>query len=255
MQKSLLVSAFVAAVAAPGVLVAQQSGTPTAPAARPAADSLVTRSANGEVEAGNVLAVARNAGNFTVLVRAIEAAGLAETLQGEGPFTLFAPTDEAFAKLPQGQLDSLLANPAQLKVLLLGHVLPTRVTAADAAAQPSATTVTGTSVAIAAKDSGVTVGGAKVVKADIAASNGVVHAVDAVILPAASPATTTDTTAAAKPATVPPTEPTAGEAKPATTPAEVKPESKLPEPTKSEPAKPEPTKPATVPPAGVPLTR
>jgi len=219
MQKSLLVSAFVAAFAAPGVLVAQQSGTPTAPAQPPTTDTLVTRSANGDVEQGDVLAVAKNAGNFTVLLRAIEAAGLAETLQGDGPFTLFAPTDEAFAKLPQGQLDSLLANPAQLKVLLLGHVVPQKVTAADAASQSSATAVTGASIAIAAKDSGVTVGGANVVKADLAASNGVVHAVDAVILPAAAPAApaaTSDTTAGqpveTKPAETlpaPKTEPTA----------------------------------------------
>src|SRR5688500_9985558 len=197
MKQSILVSAIAATLAVPGVLAAQQPSTPTAPvqppsstapAQPPASDSLVTRSANGDVEQGNVLAVAKDAGNFTVLVRAIEAAGLAETLQGEGPFTIFAPTDEAFSKLPQGQLDSLLANPAQLRTLLLGHVVPARVTAADAATQSSATTVAGGNVAIAAKDSGVTVGGANVVKADLAASNGVVHAVDAVILPSAAPA-------------------------------------------------------------------
>jgi len=221
MKKSILVSAFVAAVAAPGVLVAQQSGTPTAPVQPPTADTLVTRSANGDVEAqGNVLAVARDAGNFTVLVRAIEAAGLAETLQGEGPFTLFAPTDEAFAKLPQGQLDSLLANPAQLKVLLLGHVVPSKVTAADAASQSSAQTVAGGNVAIAAKDSGVTIGGAHVVKADIQASNGVIHAVDAVILPAGSPevkpSTSTTEPVTTEPSVPPTTSPTTS---PSTSPA------------------------------------
>ena len=237
MQKSLLVSAFVAAVAAPGVLAAQQSGTPTAPTQPPTADTLVSRSANGDVEQGNVLAVAKNAGNFSVLLRAIEAAGLAETLQGDGPFTLFAPTDEAFAKLPQGQLDSLLANPAQLKVLLLGHVVPSKVTSADAASQSSATTVTCASLAIAAKDSGVTVGGANVVKADLAASNGVVHAVDAVILPAAAPAPASDTTAGVKSETKP---------------AETKPEPSLPVPPTTEPTA--PTTPAPAPAPSIPPT-
>jgi len=126
MQKSLLVSAFVAAFAAPGVLVAQQSGTPTAPAQPPTTDTLVTRSANGDVEQGDVLAVAKNAGNFTVLLRAIEAAGLAETLQGDGPFTLFAPTDEAFAKLPQATLDELAAKPRKLRRVLKYHVVGAR---------------------------------------------------------------------------------------------------------------------------------
>ena len=219
MQKSLLVSAFVVAVATPAALLAQEPvPTQPTPAPVPAApttpqtDTVMERTAGGDVETNNVLAVARNAGNFTTLVKAIEAAGLAETLQGEGPFTIFAPTDEAFAKLPQGQLDSLLADPAKLRVLLLGHVVPTKVTSADAASQGSATTVAGATVAIAKSDSSVKVGNANVVQADIAASNGVVHAVDAVILPASAPAApamppapATDSVAPATPATPSPT--------------------------------------------------
>ena len=260
MQKSLLVSAFVVAVATPAALLAQEpvptqptpAPVPTAPTT-PQTDTVMERTAGGDVETNNVLTVARNAGNFTTLVKAIEAAGLAETLQGEGPFTIFAPTDEAFAKLPQGQLDALLADPAKLRVLLLGHVVPSKVTSADAASQGSATTVAGATVAIAKGDSSVKVGNANVVQADIAASNGVVHAVDAVILPAAAPAapvvppaTPTDSAAPATPAvpttgtpTVPP-------------PAEVKSEA----PAKSEtPAKPETKQGETVPPASVPPVR
>lgn len=206
MSRKLLISAFVAAVAAPSALLAQTT-EPLPPTQPPVEDT--TRTAGGDVEeAGNLVSVARAAGNFSVLLRAVEAAGLTETLSGEGPFTVFAPTDEAFALLPQEQLDSLLGDREALRVLLLGHVIPSKVSAADAAGTPSATTVAGSSVQIASSDAGVTVGNASVVKADIAASNGVIHAVDAVILPGAPAAAAPAPPALPVEPTIPPTEPT-----------------------------------------------
>jgi uncharacterized surface protein with fasciclin (FAS1) repeats len=125
------------------------------------------------------------AGSFTTLVAAVEAAGLVETLKGEGPFTVFAPTDEAFAALPEGTVEDLLLpeNRDQLTAILTYHVVPGRVMSADIAGQTlSAATVNGAEVAIDATD-GVNVGGANVVTADVEASNGVIHVIDAVILP------------------------------------------------------------------------
>jgi uncharacterized surface protein with fasciclin (FAS1) repeats len=125
------------------------------------------------------------AGSFTTLAKALEAAGLVETLKGAGPFTVFAPTDEAFAKLPAGTLDTLLKpeNRAKLTRILTYHVVPGRVMAADVVKLRSATAVSGDSIAIATHGGGVTVDNAHVVKTDIAATNGVIHVIDAVILP------------------------------------------------------------------------
>jgi uncharacterized surface protein with fasciclin (FAS1) repeats len=122
------------------------------------------------------------AGSFTTLVKAVQEAGLVETLKGAGPFTVFAPTDEAFAKLPAGTLEGLLKDKAKLASVLTYHVVPGKVMAADAAKLSSAKTVQGQSVKIDAKN-GVRVNDAKVVKADIEASNGVIHVIDTVILP------------------------------------------------------------------------
>ncbi len=122
------------------------------------------------------------AGNFNTLVTAVKAAGLVETLKGPGPFTLFAPTDEAFAKLPAGALDALLKDKAKLTAVLTYHVVPGKVMAGDAAKLNSAKTVQGQSLSIDAS-SGVAVDGAKVVKADIATSNGVIHVIDTVVMP------------------------------------------------------------------------
>jgi transforming growth factor-beta-induced protein len=133
----------------------------------------------------DIVSVAVNAGNFTTLVRAVQAAGLEETLRGTGPFTVFAPTDEAFAKLPAGALDALIANPEQLRAVLTYHVVPGRVMAADViragSAQPN--TVMGQPLRIRVEDGKVRVNDATVVAADVNASNGVIHAVDSVILP------------------------------------------------------------------------
>jgi uncharacterized surface protein with fasciclin (FAS1) repeats len=123
-------------------------------------------------------------GRFTTLVTALQAAGLVETLQGEGPFTVFAPTDEAFAKLPEGALDDLLANPDQLESVLLYHVVPGQVMAADVVTLNSADTVLGQPVSIRTEGSNVMVGEAQVIITDIPASNGVIHVIDSVLLPA-----------------------------------------------------------------------
>jgi uncharacterized surface protein with fasciclin (FAS1) repeats len=125
------------------------------------------------------------AGDFKTLAAALQAAGLVETLKGPGPFTVFAPTDAAFAKLPAGTLDSLLKpeNKAQLTSILTYHVVPGKVKAADVVKLTSAKTVNGQSVTIKVVDGKVTVDGANVVKTDIGASNGVIHVIDAVILP------------------------------------------------------------------------
>ena len=121
------------------------------------------------------------AGNFSTLVTAVKAAGLVETLKGAGPFTVFAPTDEAFAKVPKATLEGLLADKAALTKVLTYHVVAAKVMAADVKAG-HVKTVQGTDLAMAT-EGGVTVNGAKVVAADVAASNGVIHAIDTVLMP------------------------------------------------------------------------
>jgi uncharacterized surface protein with fasciclin (FAS1) repeats len=123
------------------------------------------------------------AGSFTTLAKALQAAGLVDTLKGAGPYTVFAPTDEAFAKLPAGTVESLLQNPEKLRAVLLYHVVPGKVTASQVVKLKSAKTAQGSSVKIKAGQSGVMVDGANVVKTDVLASNGVIHVIDSVILP------------------------------------------------------------------------
>jgi transforming growth factor-beta-induced protein len=125
------------------------------------------------------------AGKFNTLVAAVKAAGLVETLRGPGPFTVFAPTDEAFAKLPAGTVEELLKpeNKARLQSILTYHVVPGKVMAHDVVKLDSAKTVQGSNIAITAGSGGVMVDNAHVVKTDIVASNGVIHVIDAVILP------------------------------------------------------------------------
>ncbi|SEM63253.1 Uncaracterized surface protein containing fasciclin (FAS1) repeats [Loktanella fryxellensis] len=126
------------------------------------------------------------AGNFTTLVAAVEAAGLVETLKGEGPFTVFAPTDEAFAALPEGTVEDLLLpeNIDQLTAILTYHVVPGAVMAADLTDGMTAATVQGADVTIGVGDT-VTVNDATVTTPDIAATNGVIHVVDSVLMPPA----------------------------------------------------------------------
>ena len=125
------------------------------------------------------------AGNFNTLVAAVKAAGLVDTLKGPGPFTVFAPTDEAFAKLPLGTLESLLKpeNKAKLQSILTYHVVAGKVLAKDVVKLDSAKTVEGQSVTIKTLNGGVMVDGAHVTKTDIVASNGVIHVIDSVLLP------------------------------------------------------------------------
>jgi uncharacterized surface protein with fasciclin (FAS1) repeats len=132
-----------------------------------------------------IVETAVEAGTFTTLVAAVQAAGLVDTLNGEGPFTVFAPTDEAFAKLPAGTVDNLLLpeNRDQLAAILTYHVVPGKVMSGDIAGQQlSVATVEGSEVAINATD-GVMIDEATVVTADVEASNGVIHVIDTVIMP------------------------------------------------------------------------
>ncbi len=134
---------------------------------------------------GTIVEVASKNGSFNTLVAAVKAAGLAEVLSGEGPFTVFAPTDEAFAKLPAGTVENLLEpeNKDQLIAILTYHVVPGKVTSGDVVKLKSAKTVQGGAVTITIADGKVQIDGATVVAADVAASNGVIHVIDQVILP------------------------------------------------------------------------
>jgi uncharacterized surface protein with fasciclin (FAS1) repeats len=133
--------------------------------------------------AADIVDTAVSAGSFSTLVKAVQAAGLVETLKGPGPFTVFAPTDEAFAKLPEGTLDALLKDPAKLKNVLTYHVVPGKVMASDVIKIKSAKTVQGSSAKVKVMGSDVMIDGAKVIKTDIVCDNGVIHVIDSVILP------------------------------------------------------------------------
>lgn len=131
----------------------------------------------------DIVATAVEAGSFKTLVAAVKAAGLVETLQGEGPFTVFAPTDDAFAALPAGTVEGLLKDKAALAKILTYHVVPGKVAAKDVVKLNWAETALGQSVRIRADGGNVMIDGAKVVKADIETSNGLIHVIDQVILP------------------------------------------------------------------------
>ncbi len=132
--------------------------------------------------ADDIVDVAAGAGSFGTLIAAVQAAGLEETLRGDGPFTVFAPTDEAFAALPEGTLEALLADTEALTAILTYHVLPDAVMSTDLSDGMTPETVNGQPVTIGVSDM-VTVDNAIVVTPDIEASNGVIHVIDAVILP------------------------------------------------------------------------
>jgi uncharacterized surface protein with fasciclin (FAS1) repeats len=134
---------------------------------------------------GDLVQVAAAAGSFTTLLAAVEAAGLVEVLQGAGPFTVFAPTDEAFAKLPAGTVEALLADRERLVAVLTYHVVPGRVLAGDVvrAGGAEAATVQGGRLHVVVRDGAVYVGGASVIAADVMATNGVIHVIDTVLLP------------------------------------------------------------------------
>lgn len=131
----------------------------------------------------DIVETAVEAGSFHTLVAAVTAAGLSDTLKGKGPFTVFAPTDAAFAKLPAGTIQGLLADKARLTSLLTYHVVPGRVMAADVVKVRSAKSVQGGNLTVSAENGTVTIDAAKVVQADVLASNGVIHAIDTVLSP------------------------------------------------------------------------
>jgi uncharacterized surface protein with fasciclin (FAS1) repeats len=133
----------------------------------------------------DIVEIAASAGSFNTLVAAVKAAGLVDTLKGKGPLTVFAPTDEAFAKLPAGTVENLLKpeNKDKLTAVLTYHVVPARVTAGEVVNLSSAPTVNGRALRINAQDGRVMVDNAQVVQTDIMATNGVIHVIDSVILP------------------------------------------------------------------------
>ena len=136
-----------------------------------------------QAQTKDLVDTAVSAGTFKTLATALKAADLIDTLKGAGPFTVFAPTDEAFAKLPAGTLDTLLKDPAKLKSILLYHVVPGKVLAKDVVTLKSAKSVQGSAITIAAGGGKVMADKANVIKTDIMATNGVIHVIDAVMLP------------------------------------------------------------------------
>ncbi|MEW6199750.1 MAG: fasciclin domain-containing protein [Planctomycetota bacterium] len=166
-----LVCGLIVAAAGAGVAAAQCGDAPKATAAHGTS--------------GGILEVAASAGSFKTLLAAIDAAGLKGALQGDGPYTVFAPTDEAFAALPAGTLDNLLRpeNKELLQGILKYHVVSGRLAAADVSGRSGAATLNGQRLQFAAKDGAVRVDKARVVKADVGARNGVIHVIDAVVLP------------------------------------------------------------------------
>jgi uncharacterized surface protein with fasciclin (FAS1) repeats len=148
------------------------------------AAALIATPAFADKHAKDIVDTAVEAGSFTTLVAAVEAAGLVDTLKGDGPFTVFAPTDEAFAALPAGTVEDLLKpeNLDQLTAILTYHVVPGKVMSTDLTNNMMAPTVQGSDLTIMT-EGGVTVNGANVTTADIETSNGVIHVIDAVIIP------------------------------------------------------------------------
>lgn len=145
----------------------------------------VAYSGSHEEKQKDIVDTAVDAGSFTTLAAALQAAGLVETLKGEGPFTVFAPTDEAFAKLPEGTVETLLKpeNKDKLVAILTYHVVPGKVTAAEVVKIDSAKSVNGAVIPIKVNEGVVMVDNATVIKPDVMASNGVIHVIDTVILP------------------------------------------------------------------------
>lgn len=195
MKKSRIAAIAAAALASGLVLTACSSSSDDGNAAEPAASEAAAVADDAEMEddaemasepaeaPGTIVDIAAGAADFSTLVAAAQAAGLVDTLNGEGPFTVFAPTDAAFAALPEGLVDALLLpeNKDTLAKILTYHVVPGTVMAADIA-DGDVATVEGQDITLSTAD-GVTVNGVKVIQADIVASNGVVHVIEGVIVP------------------------------------------------------------------------
>jgi len=146
-------------------------------------DDEVPAPAAAAVPQASIVEVARVAGQFSALLRAVEAAGLTETLQDEGPFTVFAPTDGAFANLPDGAIESLLEDPETLTSILLHHVVPGVHTLDDLSTVTELATAGGGTLAVTSTSQGLLIGGASILTADVRASNGIVHVLTQVLLP------------------------------------------------------------------------
>ena len=173
MRRWILLLGALLIVAVPFVLAACGEEEEAAPAASPT-----------EAVAEDIVDTAVAAGSFTTLTAALEAADLVDTLKGEGPFTVFAPTDDAFAKLPAGTVDTLLADPkGDLTQILTYHVVPGKIMSTDITDGMTATTVQGEDLTFTIKDGSVYVNDAMVVTADIETSNGVIHVIDGVLIP------------------------------------------------------------------------
>ncbi len=140
---------------------------------------------HGRAPAGDLVQVATSAGSFKTLLAAAQAAGLVETLKGSGPLTVFAPTDEAFAKLPAGTVERLLQNPEQLRAILAYHVVPGKVLAADAVRMQAANTVQGAPIRVTTSGRTVKINDSTVLTPNVMASNGVIHVIDTVLMPPA----------------------------------------------------------------------
>jgi uncharacterized surface protein with fasciclin (FAS1) repeats len=183
MKKLTIAAVAVAAALTLAACSSSSDETVASPAASESAAAAESSMASEAPMAGDIIEVASTTDGFATLTAAVTAAGLVETLQGEGPFTVFAPTDDAFAALPAGVLDALLLpeNKDALTKILTYHVVSGKVMAADVT-DGDVPTVEGQTVALSTAD-GVTVNGAKVIQADVETSNGVIHAIDAVILP------------------------------------------------------------------------
>jgi uncharacterized surface protein with fasciclin (FAS1) repeats len=189
-----LVGTLFLAACQPAAAPAPAAEAPAAEATEAPAEATEAPTEEPAAEMADIVDTAVAAGSFTTLVAAVEAAGLVETLKGEGPFTVFAPTDEAFAALPAGTIDALLADPSgDLTQILLYHVVPGQVMAADVTDGMEATTVQGGSVTFTASADGVMINDANIVTTDIQATNGVIHVIDAVILPPADEAAASET--------------------------------------------------------------
>jgi len=148
---------------------------------------LARSSHSAEPKQKDLVDVAVEAGSFKTLVKAVQAAGLVGTLKGNGPFTVFAPTDEAFAKLPEGTLEALLKDKAKLTAVLTYHVVAGEYPAAKVVEKKSLDSLQGSPIKVHVTNAGVKVNQANVVKTDVRASNGIIHVIDAVILPPEKP--------------------------------------------------------------------
>ncbi len=149
----------------------------------PRTDDTASTAGTGAEGGETIVDVAAGIGRFATLLSAIDAAGLTEELAGAGPYTLFAPTDDAFADLPEGSLEEILADPAQLEPFLLYHVVPGEYLAADLVTETSLATAQGSDLPVTVEGETVTVGDATIVESDIAAGNGVIHVIDQVLIP------------------------------------------------------------------------